>query len=177
MHSDFSSWIILSYFFFLTQDRDPGVPADRSQDPDRQQRADDPARAQHDPARGPADRDPSREARRDPRADHRLGRDPDHRRGRDPDLRRRSRARDRRRRHAHDPDRRPRENPDRRRRCMNLTNIKYKNKIIYNKNDKTEGNQCYNTGLTFPLCIQLKIVPYLYMLIILPVVKVPFVLF
>jgi hypothetical protein len=52
---------------------------------------------------------------------------------------------------------------------MNLTNIKYKNKIIYNKN---EGNKCYNTGLTFSLCIQLKIVPYLYMRIILPLVKV-----
>jgi hypothetical protein len=160
--------------FCLTQDRDPGVPADRSQDPDRRQRADDLAQAQHDPARGPADRGPSRGARRDPRADHRLGCDPDRRRGRDPDLRRRSRARYRRRRHAHDPDRRPRENPDRLRRCMNLTKIKYEYKIIYNKN---EGNKCYNTGLTFPLCIKLKIVPYLYMPIILLVVKVPFVLF
>ncbi len=146
----------LSYFFSLTQDRDPGVPADRSPDPGRRQRADDPAQAQHDPARGPADRGPSQGARRDPRVDHRLGRDPYRRRGHDPDLRRRSQARDRRRRHAHDPDRRPRENPDRPRRCMNLTNIKYKYKIIYNKN---EGNKCYNTVLDspFPCVYNLKL--------------------
>ena len=107
--------------------------------------------------------------------DHRLGRDPDRRRGRDPDLRRRSRARDRQRRHAHDPDRRPRENPDRLRRCMNLTKIKNTNTKLYTIKMK-ETNR-YNTGLTFSLCIQLKIVPYLYMRIILPLVKVPFVLF
>ncbi len=162
IHSDFSSY----YFFFVTQDQDLGVPADRSPDPGRRQRADDPARAQHDPARGPADRGRSPGARLDPRADHRLGRDPDRRRGRDPDRRRR---------HAHDPDRRPRENPDRPRRCMNLTKIKNKNTKLYTIKMK-EAN-VYNTGLTFSLCTQLKIVPYLYMPIILPLVKVPFVLF